>query len=424
MKFIRMTVNYVFTVALCLVAASQAVAQERLQLLDAIRQTLQNHPQVHIYRIREDALAGELQTAKLRPGISVTGELENVIGTGDLNWFQGSELTLALSQVVEFGEKQAARTSIVNRRQDMLQAEQRILELELLSTVTAQFIELAAVEQQQRLLARRTALANATLEQVDARVAAGRGPEAERARAAAALALAELAEQSANFARNAARISLASHWGELQPGFDAVDANLLDVQQLEPVQSLLLRLDQNPSIQLFASEARLREAEIREVRSRSATDIEAMVGVRHLAELNDTAFLLQLKAPLGNKQRTRGALTTAQANLLRVDAERELALLRMSVQLLRLDQQRQAALAEMNALQSQVIPQLNLALEATRAAFDSGRYSYLELSAAQDALLGAEEALIEAATRAHLLRVEIERLSGEPLGVLTEGVAQ
>ena len=152
---------------------------------------------------------------------------------------------------------------------------------------------------------------------------------------------------------------------------------------------------------------------MREARSRRSADIEVGAGIRHLAELNDTALTFQVSIPLVSKRRAAGAITTAQANLLRVDTERQTALLRMQAQLLILDQQRKLAVNEFNALQVSVLPQLESALDATRTAFEGGRYSYLELSAAQKELLDAESSLIEAAARAHLLRVEIERLSGE-----------
>ena len=102
-----------------------------------------------------------------------------------------------------------------------------------------------------------------------------------------------------------------------------------------------------------------------------------------------------------------------------MESERDLALLKMSSQLVALDQELRLSINEVRVLQSDVIPLLTDALNETREAFESGRYSYLELSAAQQARLDAEFELIEAATRTHLLRTEIERLSGEELGTPT-----
>ena len=390
-----------------------AAADEELSLLDAIRLTLENNPQFQTYRLRSEALDGEFDTARLKPPLRASSEIENVIGTGDLKWFQGTELTLALSQLIELGDKRGARTNVVSQRQNLLQAEQRILELELLSETTTRYIELAAAIETGQLLSRATQLAQDLLDEVSQRVDAGRAPDAERARAAAALARAMLTEQSSGFAVDAARVSLSSLWGLLRPDFTGIEADLMTVEILSDIDQLLTQLENNPAIEVFASETRLREAELRAARSLRETDIEVGAGIRHLAGLNDTAFLFQVNMPLKPRHRARGAITTAQANLLRVESEMQTALLKMQAQLLVLDQQRRSAVNEFNTLQTSVLPQLQEALEATRIAFGSGRYSYLELSAAQQELLDAELALIETATRAHLLRVEVERLSGE-----------
>ncbi|MDP7153145.1 MAG: TolC family protein, partial [Gammaproteobacteria bacterium] len=348
----RILLAIIVSVAILLdVNLADGAADDRLSLRDAIRLTLDNNPQFRTYQLRSDALSGELQTAGLKPVIRVSSEVENVIGTGDLSWFQGTELTLALSQVVELGGKRAARTNLVNQRQNLLRAEQQVLELDLLSAATTRYIELTAAEQRLNLLVRSTELAREIHAAVSVRVDAGRAPEAERARAAAALSLSQLAEQSANYSIAAARLRLSSLWGELQPVFAETGANLLEVDAATPIQSLLDQLESNPAIEVFASETRLREAELREVMSRRSGDIEVGAGIRHLAELNDTALIFRASMPLKSKRRAGGAITTAQAKLLAVETERDTALLRMRAQLLVLDQQRRLALNEVSVIQ-------------------------------------------------------------------------
>lgn len=390
-----------------------AAPAESIGLLDAVRLTLENNPQFRTYQLRSDAITGELQTADQKPAIRINTEVENVFGTGDLNWFQGTEISFSLSQIIEFGDKRFLRVNAVSQRQNLLLAQQRILELDLLSQTSSRYIELATAEAMQQLQARATQLAREISAVVTDRVVAGRAPEADRARAAAALALASLAEESAGYTIQAAKFKLSSLWGLLEPDFTETEANLLQVEELTDINILLQKLDQNPAIEIFASTSRLREAELREAKSQRSADIQIGAGIRHLAELNDTALVFQASMPLSSKRRARGAITTAQANLLRVDSEKESALLRMKAQLLSLGQQRELAVNEFTTLQSLVIPQLENALNATRLAFEGGRYSYLEMNAAQNQLLNSELARIQAASRAHLLQVEIERLSGE-----------
>ena len=92
-------------------ATQTHAAAETLSLRDAIRLTLDNNPEFRTYQLRHDAIAGELVTADQRPALRISTEIENVLGTGDLNWFHGTELTFSLSQIIEFGGKRALRTN-------------------------------------------------------------------------------------------------------------------------------------------------------------------------------------------------------------------------------------------------------------------------------------------------------------------------
>jgi cobalt-zinc-cadmium efflux system outer membrane protein len=54
-------------------------------------------------------------------------------------------------------------------------------------------------------------------------------------------------------------------------------------------------------------------------------------------------------------------------------------------------------------------------MEATRYAWERGRYSYLEWTEAQAERVALQRALIEAAANAQIFQVEIERLTGAAL---------
>ena len=78
-------------------------------------------------------------------------------------------------------------------------------------------------------------------------------------------------------------------------------------------------------------------------------------------------------------------------------------------------QHRRHAIEAFAMLRDAVIPRLESALDDTRDAYRAGRYSYLELIAARQELINARLALVNAARRAHLNRIELERLAGAAL---------
>ena len=62
-----------------------------------------------------------------------------------------------------------------------------------------------------------------------------------------------------------------------------------------------------------------------------------------------------------------------------------------------------------------MLPDLTEALTQTRKAYEGGRYSYVEWTAAQQDLLSAQLALVDAATTALFNQALIEQLTAQPL---------
>jgi len=393
-------------------ADTTAVSTSKLSLRDAIAATLAHNPQLNSFQFRRQALEGELQTAGLKPAMRVGATLENAAGSGEFSGTKSAELTLALSSVIELGDKRDARLGVVTERQQGLAVEKRIVELDLLAEVTRRFIEVAEAQQQLALQQATLTLATETSNSIKRRTDAGNTPDAELARALANQSRMAIEVRQAELRFDSAKIKLSSLWAVTEPTFTSVNADLLSLGESRSLSDVLSGLSNNPDIQLFASEARLRDAEVRLALSQRRSDIEWNAGVRRLEASKDSALVVGVSVPLFGANRAAGEVATAKANRLNVDNERETALLQLRAQLVGLYQERQAALFEVASLRNDVIPQLKKAVSGTRTAFDKGRYGYLELSTAQRELLEAEAALITAAANAHLLRAEIERLSG------------
>lgn len=301
---------------------------------------------------------------------------------------------------------------MVNRRLDVLDAEQRVIELDLLVEVVRRFIDVASAQARIELQAQATALAENTVVLLQPLVAAGQSPQLEVDRANAALLRAEIAEQSAIAALDSARIRLANMWTSSSPLFDDVDSNLLTVGQVQPIDSLLATLDANPDIEIFAAESRLRDAEIVLAESRRQANVQWSAGIRHLKELDDTGLTFGVSMPLFNTSRASGAVRAARANQQEVEIRRVTALNAIEGEIRSLHRQLEQSVSAVSILQEEVIPALEGVQQQVLSAYSVGNYSYLDLISAQQEYLDAQLALIVNASNAHRLRAEIERLSG------------
>ena len=400
---------------ICPGAYATAIDKNSINLRDAIRATMENNPQFSSFHLRQVALQGEQKTAGLRPPLEFSAGLENVFGDDQYNDTDSAELTLSLSKVIELGGRRSARLDITNQRQQQLAAQRRILELDLLAEVTRRFINVVATQDRLALQTKAIHRAEKTVSSIRLRVDVGRAPKSELARARASLTQTKLAHRQAQRTLNADRISLAALWAKPEANFKSVNANLLRLDQAEPLDKLLNELEKNPDILIYATEDRLREAELKLVRSKRWPSIEPSMGYRQFEASDNSAWVFGLSVPLFNQQRSEGAIAKATAEHLNVDAQRKVALLEMRAQMLGLYQQYEQALDEVDTLKNNVLPKLKQARNETQKAFNKGRYSYLDWKAVQHEEMVVELALINAAARAHQLHTEIERLSGKAL---------
>jgi outer membrane protein, heavy metal efflux system len=386
-----------------------------LTLADAVQAALASNPDLaaSAYDIRA-AEARVLQSG-LRPNPEFTTGIENFAGSGTFRRVDAAETTLSLSQVVELGDKRALRRQVGGADVDLIEVEQQARQLDVLAEVTRRFI-VAAAAQERVSLARTTAkLAQKTLDTIVTRVRAARSPEAERSRAQIALTRTRLDVQQAESELQSARQALSASWGTIEPRFTEVRASLFTLEDVEPFTALVERLERSPDFLRFASEARLREAELRLAQAQARPDLTLSAGVRRFQESNEHALVAGFSIPLAIGNRNQGAIREAQVRRDQTGAVRTAAFVRARATLFSLYQELTTARARLETLRKEAVPLAETALAQTRIGYERGRFSYLELASAQQELLSLESAAIEAATDYHQQLTEIERLTAESL---------
>lgn len=417
------------TIALCSFAM-HTNAENALTLQDAIHATLQHNPQLTAYEFRTKALAGEQQTASLKPQLRLASQVENIAGSGDFKGVDAGELTLSLSSVIELGGQRDARIGLVTARQQQLVSSQRVLTLDLLTQVTQQFIAIAAAQEQLKFLQQTQQLARENVTSLTKHVQIGRTPEAALLRAKASLARAILDVQKTQQQLNSERVKLSAFWASsvstntqstnAQPTipaltFTKVEADLLSLPPLVPLPALISQLEANPDLAVLGDEIFLRAAELKQAQAERKTNLEWNAGVRRLQVSDDAALVLGVSMPLGAAKRASGAIATANAQQAVAEQEQSTARLKLHAQLISLHGAYEHALAEIKSVRRDLLPLLQQALAATTEGFQQGRYSYLELNLAQRELLNEQLALIASAAHAHVLHAEMERITGAAL---------
>ena len=396
-------------------AADPPNPQGELTLAEAIEAALRGNPDLAASTYDLNAAQARIVQAGLRPNPELGIELENFAGGGDYSGVDALETTLSLSQVIELGSKRALRRSVAEADLDTVTIERRARELDVLAEVTRRFIDVSAAQERVRFEAEAVNLAQQTLDAIGARVDAGRSPEAERSRARIALTRARVEQQQAQSELRTARYALSALWGNPEPTFTSSRAELFDLRPLGSFPSLMQQLDQSPDFLLFATEGRLRDAELRLARAQARPNLNFSLGVRRFEETNDAALVAGFSMPLPISDRNQGAISEAQARLSQTEALRNAAQVRARASLRAIYEEIQSARTRVETLRGEALPQAQQALDQTRNGYERGRFSFLELATAQEELLALRAAAIDAATDYHRMLAEIERLTSAAL---------
>ncbi|AMO68369.1 aconitate hydratase 1 [gamma proteobacterium BDW918] len=397
------------------ITANAAYADTKLTLNDALARTLSNNPQLYQYRFTQEALSARRQTSALRPAMAFELEVENFAGSGSTAGFDSAETTLAISSVIELAGKRQARVSYTDARINQAEWEQQATTLDVLGELTTAYIEGLATQANIRLAEESLALSQSLLKTLKTRSKQGAAPEAEVMRGQAAVARAEirLASLEEQFQRQ--KVQLARFWGDTTPAFSTLEGSLFEFGENSGFEQLYARIKTSPTIQVFASEARIRDAAVTLARAGGRSDLTWRAGIKRFEETGDSAFTVGLSIPLFSNKRNSGEVKAALANRNAVDYARQDLLLRLHAQLFEAWSLRKQSIAAANKTQNVVIPALENALKLTREAYENGRYRYLDLIAAQEELLATKQARIDAASTALICQALIEKLSSEAL---------
>ncbi|MCG8314317.1 MAG: TolC family protein [Pseudomonadales bacterium] len=392
-----------------------ANAESALTLKDAIAQTLERNPQLYQYTFAQEIFDAQKQTKALRPPIELEFEIENFAGSGDTQGFDGAESTLLLSSVIEMGDKRSARMSLLDARTARTQWEQQAATLDVLGELTQVFIEGLASQANIELAKHSLELSQSLLQTVITRAMHGAAPEAEVMRAQAAVTHAELQLAALNSKLQRQKTLLARFWGSTSPNFSHLSGNLFEPIKNESFDQLFTRIKTSPSLKIFASVARIKNAEVTLARSNGRSDITWRAGIKRFEDTGDSALTAGISIPLFASKRNHGEVKVALAERNALEYARQDTLLRLHARLFEawsLRNQNREAVAKM---QSTAIPALEKAFRLTQKAYESGRYRYQDLVAAQEILLATKQSLIAAAADIQVNQTLIEQLTGASL---------
>lgn len=377
----------------------------------AILYSLQKHPRLAGYEFRRQAATARTVQAGVGPRPELGVEIEDVAGTGGFTGTQSAQTTLGVGWLLQCDvidkRVQAARTQA-----SLIETEQQIAALDVAANTARHFLQ--ALAQQERLsLAQRAAdEAYQGLDDIRRQVQAGKLPAAEASRAAAELERRKLAAEDVEHEYTISKNQLAAQWGDRSPGFSLLEGTLAAPVATIDISWLRQQVSNNPSITIFLNRQRIAEADIALAKAEAGIQWRIDAGIRRLEETGDYSLVAGVAIPLGRRNRNRARVSEIMAEQNQYLAEQSAQTIAMETQVYVMAQQLLHSRHVAEAFSERIIPSLQLALKDTRNAYQQGKYSYYELTAAERDLIDARLSFLEAQYSAHLYWIEIEKLTG------------
>lgn len=396
-------------------SAADAPTGPGLSLDQAMVRVLEKNPELQAAAIGSQAMAAQIRAAQQTPAMRVNLGLENFAGSGNYKGSDSLETTLSLSKIFELGNKSALRGEVAQQGYQSFNSEQDAKRLDVMARAAKQFIHVVMDQEHLQVATDKLALLERSYAVIDQRVKAGRSHVAERRRMAIAVARARIELEHAEHELLTSKVKLATLWGETQPDFGRAHAELFAIEQPASFAQLQQQLDHHPQIVRFASEQRLAQARIDLAQAKASTDIELTAGVKHFNAVDDHAFVLSASIPFGLGSRAQPSIDEQQYQAQQLPFDLQQQKLSLFSTLQEVYQELLHSYEATRVFQHEIIPQAEQALREYEQGYAAGRFSFLELSDAQQTLLDARLDAVTSAANYHRFQIEIDRLTARGL---------
>lgn len=393
-----------------LLPIARAAEAAAVTLPQALEAALTRRPELAAFTMEFQAAEGRVLQSNLRPNPELEFEVGNL----------AEETALGVSQVLETGGKRRARIRSAEAGLPVLRADLQRLRRDVAADVRRAFVALLGA--QERLTFKREALdlAARLTETVSERVKAGAVSPIEETRARVALATttAELARAQRELTDG--RFALAAAVGGTVSEIEAAAGDLSANLSVPSWDVLAERALASPDLDRWEKERARREAALGLEHALAAQDV-SLKGSFTYNRTDETGLLavgVSIPLPLFNKN--QGAIREAEADLTKTAQERRITEADVLSRLARSYEAVSASAREAKLLQEEALVGAQQAYDAVNEGYRLGKFRYLDVLDAGNALLQAKLQHLEALVTLNLARADLERLAGEPFPPVTE----
>ena len=349
-------------------ALAKSEPQNVLTLKQALKNTEQKNLQLKRYPYHQKILTALKSQAALSPNPELSFQAENFLGTHGSHAFSGAQYTLALSQLIELGDKRQNRINYATANIKAQTIEYKNTRLALLATTAERYYQVLKF---QALIALNS--------------------EFERSR----LALNEL-------------------WQEVKVS-DYYAGDLSQIAAIKSEAALLDMINTAPEFALLQQQYMQKTSNLALQRSSGQSDLTLGGGVRYNQQTDASSLVFSFSMPLQLSNANGGNIEAAQHQLTLLNEQQGQLRIQLRKQIRTLYAYYQGKAAQAQLLTQRVIPQAQTLIKQSLKSYQQGQISVLQLLDAQQALFDSKRALINTHSELYQVLLTLERLTGQSL---------
>jgi len=390
--------------------AEVAAPTDVITLREALALALMHNPQLRAFswdvRIAE---ARQLQ-ARLWPNPELEIEVGEAGGSGARSDFDAAETTIALSQLIEMGDKSGKRAKVAFLEKQLAGWDYEAKRLDVFTEVTKVFIAVLASQQRLKLTEELLQLSRESVDTVARRVDAGKDSPLEKTKANVAHSSVKMQYRQAGQGLEFARRQLAATWAGQEPKFDSVVGKLDSLAAIPSIDELTDLMEQNPDIARWSLEIDKARARLELEKAGAISDITLSGGMQRFNETNDNAVVFGISFPLAVSDRNQAGKLEAIYALARAREEERAARIRIQMELAEAYKGLSNSYTEAAELNENVLQGAESVFKASRTGYHQGKLDYLHVLDAQRTLFEAKSQYIDALASFHIAKTDVERL--------------
>ncbi|WP_299795363.1 TolC family protein [uncultured Shewanella sp.] len=407
------------TVSLCVLAlfAGKSSAQTEpgeITLPWVLEKTLLNNVQLQAFPYELRVSEALTLQAGVKPNPEFSVEVENLLGTGDMQGVDNVEVTLGLSQLIELGDKRQRRIDVAQASERQKLGEYELLRLDILAQATGRYYQLLRLQALQDWSERRILVEREALKAIESRARAGAVIEADVTKMALRLSHSKAVKERLDGETALARLRLAAIWSG-EPHFQRAAGELKPLTRLPAAASVLNAIERAPQYLQLLSTGRLMYAKRRMEEAKAQHDVTLGLGVRSYDGFDDGALMFNFSMPIPLSNPNQGNILAAKANEAMAMEQQKLARSQLRLSLLEIHQAMVNNVGQARLIEQQILPLARRLLKDTQAAYQTGQTNVLQLADAQSELFSVERDLIEAEAAVYRQKLELERITGQSM---------